>query len=46
MTVEQVVVSGRTYHRALVDGFADAKAAAGFCQGLKASGRDCIVRRR
>lgn len=42
--VEKAVVGGRTWHRAVVGGFADAGEAGGFCAGLKAAGRDCFVR--
>jgi len=42
--IEQAQVAGRTWHRAIVGGFADAADAARFCAGLKAGGHDCFVR--
>jgi len=45
MQVEQVQVGGQTHHRVLVAGFADAKAANGFCRTLQGAGRNCLVRK-
>jgi cell division septation protein DedD len=42
--VETAVVDGRTWHRALVGGFADGAEAARFCGQLKAAGQTCFVR--
>lgn len=42
--VEKADVSGRTWYRAVVGGFSDAREANGFCAGLKATGRGCFVR--
>jgi hypothetical protein len=42
--VERADVAGRTWHRALAGGFADAAEATRFCAGLKAAGQSCFVR--
>jgi hypothetical protein len=42
--VEKADVAGRTWHRAMVGGFADPADAGRFCAGLKASNLSCFVR--
>ena len=42
--IVRAVVKGRTYHRALVVGFADKAAAAAFCVALQAGDQACFVR--
>lgn len=42
--IEQAQVQGRTWHRAIVTGFADRGDAARFCEALKAAGQACFVR--
>jgi len=42
--VETAAVDGRTWHRAIVGGFADSAEATRFCGQLKAAGRTCFVR--
>ncbi|MFN3513558.1 MAG: SPOR domain-containing protein [Phenylobacterium sp.] len=42
--VVQAVVNGKTYHRALVTGFAQRAEAAAFCTALKAANQACFVR--
>ena len=42
--IETADVSGRTWRRAMVGGFADGSEAVRFCAGLRASGHACFVR--
>lgn len=42
--IERAVVNGKTWHRAVVGGFADGREAGRFCAELKAAGRGCFVR--
>lgn len=42
--VERAVVGGRTWHRALVGGFAEAAEATRFCTQMRAAGRGCFTR--
>lgn len=42
--VETAQVAGRTWRRAVIGGFADAREAGRFCAQLKAAGRACFVR--
>lgn len=44
--IEPVTVDGRTFHRAMIGGFGDPAQAGAFCSSIKASGGDCIVRKR
>jgi cell division protein FtsN len=43
--LQPATVSGRTWYRAMVSGFADGEAAARYCEALKAKGGVCFVRR-
>ncbi|WP_293905097.1 SPOR domain-containing protein, partial [Phenylobacterium sp.] len=44
-TLEAATVSGRTWYRAVVSGFASGEAAGRYCEALKAKGGVCFVRR-